>query len=1017
MLETLIEYFNLHSLYSPLSAASKELIRREFAQKLNRDWRNVEFSSTPEVEFGFISSEIMKEIRKLPPFPNILSDAQINKETIQETKKSLNLSDSYANFRTLSCNEHVQNWRDGCFILARKIFQKDLVHLEIALNHALLKLHKKITLSIDNANLWSLIHFKELNLQVQGSNQKILTLSYKNIKNYEYTLGYILIIPSTLYPNKSSMVFHNCCTSLSLKMLTLGYSTKRNDSQLAGYFGEGVKVEICKLLADNCAVSYYTNQSIWKFSFEPENGQEVLQVQVSRGSQRSTLQPFSNTMIIQQFPFSGFNQLNYLFLSNGYQSFSSHVIEVLLDEKYYKRVYFQGIYFESFQSDFPFGVNIIDKKDIFKLNIGRDRNSISKIIVGYYFITLFTESQIEKKNFNDFVIRFYESLLIVDKDSLFAFLKDTDRAPDISSQLIEIFLLKYGKNAIPVKLITPQHNNEATILGAKLVEVKEDLFNLLSLSPNFPKLENFWKNRIEDFVGLDEYLIDEREPRYDYLCKYFQFPNEEAINFAMMLKNQVDELLNPFVSAHQIRFKRFHDTNAAGNKRRAIPLDYNQNLIFIIDIRYFDPDLAHQSYAEIDPNFYCDSECSCMYSILIDDIKVALKQKNIPIESRINHNLRKRYYRDIAKSPRTPYFAKNNSSNNVIKTKENKTDNLNNNNINNNKNDNKNNNNNNNNNNKNNNNNNNQTDQTCKKRKFEEDEEQEEVSTSEKCASSITNSIKSTNNVSNVSTKRGRNYGNCKPDINELEKTSLILPFHLNSFWVDKSCKNLFSDTYPEYFFPFASTIYMLSIVFDYPTEKLFLFYQDKNLIAFNDNSSLYFNYRYFESIVQENSQQVNENDPFPENFENNVYSVLDFWFVIFCHECAHNSFSSHNKDHEYEEESILINYSSKFRNIYLSITSKFISHSLDNIYLFSVDIFTKQYPSNSAENKSKTAALSKSIKRSPIEWIFLAKSFQSLFDFDNAIICYLTGRLAHPTDRQLVTEHNKFINFTNNKL
>ncbi|MCJ1312020.1 hypothetical protein MMC25_005694 [Agyrium rufum] len=70
--------------------------------------------------------------------------------------------------------------------------------------------------------------------------------------------------------------------------------------------------------------------------------------------------------------------------------------------------------------------------------------------------------------------------------------------------------------------------------------------------------------------------------------------------------------------------------------------------------------------------------------------------------------------------------------------------------------------------------------------------------------------------------------------------------------------------------------------------------------IAFNQNKSLFCNYHFFESFHLAAVQQGHSSD------------ALIYWFVVLCHELAHNLVSDHNSAHSYYTESFAIEYFGK---------------------------------------------------------------------------------------------------------
>ncbi|KAG5190896.1 hypothetical protein JKP88DRAFT_251844 [Tribonema minus] len=77
---------------------------------------------------------------------------------------------------------------------------------------------------------------------------------------------------------------------------------------------------------------------------------------------------------------------------------------------------------------------------------------------------------------------------------------------------------------------------------------------------------------------------------------------------------------------------------------------------------------------------------------------------------------------------------------------------------------------------------------------------------------------------------------------------------------------------------------------------KLRLFWDDSTVIAFNKGGSLFFNMEYW-------LRQCKQAPPAEGNADRDRRY---FWFVVFCHELAHNVAKGHGKDHESAEEVLL---------------------------------------------------------------------------------------------------------------
>ena len=87
----------------------------------------------------------------------------------------------------------------------------------------------------------------------------------------------------------------------------------------------------------------------------------------------------------------------------------------------------------------------------------------------------------------------------------------------------------------------------------------------------------------------------------------------------------------------------------------------------------------------------------------------------------------------------------------------------------------------------------------------------------------------------------------------------------------------------------FASILIDCAHVFALPLGSLHIFYDDHGgTIAFNRLGSLFLNYRYFENLHLPHVQQGRR------------YDALVYWWVVLCHELAHNLVEDHSSNHSY---------------------------------------------------------------------------------------------------------------------
>ncbi|KIW70878.1 hypothetical protein PV04_03113 [Phialophora macrospora] len=104
----------------------------------------------------------------------------------------------------------------------------------------------------------------------------------------------------------------------------------------------------------------------------------------------------------------------------------------------------------------------------------------------------------------------------------------------------------------------------------------------------------------------------------------------------------------------------------------------------------------------------------------------------------------------------------------------------------------------------------------------------------------------------------------------------------------------------------FANLLKSLAEVFSLNPRTLNIFFEmSGKTIGFNRNGSIFCNYRYFEQLHERNIvSQGTRGDAYAEAF---VY-----WWVILCHELAHNLVGDHSSDHSYYTEGFVAQYFGK---------------------------------------------------------------------------------------------------------
>jgi hypothetical protein len=100
----------------------------------------------------------------------------------------------------------------------------------------------------------------------------------------------------------------------------------------------------------------------------------------------------------------------------------------------------------------------------------------------------------------------------------------------------------------------------------------------------------------------------------------------------------------------------------------------------------------------------------------------------------------------------------------------------------------------------------------------------------------------------------------------------------------------------------FAHMLNSIGEVFSLDPRTLNIFFETSGkTIGFNRNGSIFCNYRYFEQLHERGIEHASSGDAYTEAF---VY-----WWVILCHELAHNLVGDHSSDHSYYTEGFVAQY------------------------------------------------------------------------------------------------------------
>jgi hypothetical protein len=141
--------------------------------------------------------------------------------------------------------------------------------------------------------------------------------------------------------------------------------------------------------------------------------------------------------------------------------------------------------------------------------------------------------------------------------------------------------------------------------------------------------------------------------------------------------------------------------------------------------------------------------------------------------------------------------------------------------------------------------------------------------------------------------KETATYCDTKPsqDLTFIAESSRGIKIFLSNSVREKS--NFFR-THSEGFETFGRLLGELGVVFTLATGCLHMYYDEEgSTIAFNANGSIFCNYRFFLQLHLPGMQQ--ESQPADKRAD-----ALVYWWVVLCHELAHNLVPSHSSDHSF---------------------------------------------------------------------------------------------------------------------
>jgi hypothetical protein len=286
---------------------------------------------------------------------------------------------------------------------------------------------------------------------------------------------------------------------LSRNVMLLGFSTKREDEDQAGKYGEGLKLGCLALVKNGCSVTIRTGDEQWKPEIGESSqfpGQEVLIFEVKTG-----LKDLGRTEItIKGIPAERWEEISGLFL------FLSEIPEdqiikcksgsILLDPKRAGEVYVKGIFVDKVK-DMTYGYDVNQKIT------DRDRGMVDTFNLKWEVGRMWNEALAKGEQF--VAKRVFKLLDDGARDAEYIENTADSKLPDA---VADIFEEEYGKDTLPVSDLG--ESREMQFLGQKTAVVDVKLRRIVERKKgSINDRKEVLKNAVSKRYGADELTPEE----------------------------------------------------------------------------------------------------------------------------------------------------------------------------------------------------------------------------------------------------------------------------------------------------------------------------------------------------------------------------------------------------------------------------------------------------------------------------------------------------------------------------
>mmetsp|Transcript_16086 Transcript_16086/g.49158 ORF Transcript_16086/g.49158 Transcript_16086/m.49158 type:complete len:880 (+) Transcript_16086:538-3177(+) len=353
----------------------------------------------------------------------------------------------------------------------------------------------------------------------------------------------------------------NFGTVLAPSILALGRSEKRA-SNSAGCFGEGMKVELERLVAGGAHVRILTGGCLWEFGYATVAESSCL---VCRGQPYPLESAGHTSVVVDQLQVQADLARDYLFLRPPLPGTvaSGAPVRFLLGEELAGKVFVRGILIKDYgTSRLPrLGLDFIGDKSLYStIRLGRDRNDVDLRVIAGFVPTAFVNVADAGAKL-EVAARIYDSVLECPTGDMSHIFEtwcqpsQTTHGDDevVADALVDAFRHRHPQG-FPVERVADSRGEsemrEAAYLLATPVPLPAELYRLLQRSPHMPTLDALWKQHEAAVLALPDWVPAN------------QLQRETAERFVTVAL----EWFAPHLMLHQLRFKCF----PAGTERAVV---------------------------------------------------------------------------------------------------------------------------------------------------------------------------------------------------------------------------------------------------------------------------------------------------------------------------------------------------------------------------------------------------------------------------------------------------------------